>query len=156
VFFDEADALFGKRSEVRDAHDRYANIEVSYLLQKMEECEGLTILATNLADHLDEAFTRRLSFHIFFPFPDEQARLTLWQRAWTAETPLATSVDKVALARSLKLSGGSIRNIALGAAFEAASHGTDVGDTEVKHAVLREHQKAGRASELGSDFGVAG
>ena len=81
LFFDEADALFGKRSEVKDAHDRYANIEVDYLLQRMEEFEGVAILATNLAEHLDPAFTRRLAFLVHFPFPDEAARLRIWQNA---------------------------------------------------------------------------
>src|ERR1044071_2318380 len=89
LFFDEAEALFGKRTEVKDAHDRYANIEVAYLLQKMEDYEGVAILASNLADSLDEAMARRLAFHIYFPFPDEAARLRIWERAWSEQTPLA-------------------------------------------------------------------
>ncbi|HSQ05314.1 MAG TPA: ATP-binding protein [Burkholderiales bacterium] len=153
LLFDEADALFGKRSEVKDAHDRYANIEISYLLQKMEEYDGVAILATNLADNLDEAFARRLAFHIYFPFPDEVARLQIWQRAWPSEMPIADTVDRKALARELKLAGGSIRNIALCAAFVAAGNGGRVEAAHVLHAVRREHQKAGRASTLGRGFG---
>jgi AAA+ superfamily predicted ATPase len=145
LFFDEADALFGKRSEVKDAHDRYANIETSYLLQKLEDCDGIAILATNLVDNLDEAFTRRLAFHIYFPFPDEHARLHLWQQAWPQETPVAPSVDKVLLARNLKVAGGDIKNIALAAAFSAASNGGEINFTQVRHAALRELQKSGRA-----------
>ncbi len=145
LFFDEADALFGKRSEVKDAHDRYANIEVSYLLQKMEAYEGIAILASNLADHLDAAFTRRLAFHVYFPFPDEAARLSLWQKAWPREVPLSGELDFAALARDLKLSGGSIANIALATAFGAASNGGVVDAAHVEHAAFREAQKAGQA-----------
>ena len=148
LFFDEADALFGKRSEVKDAHDRYANIEVSYLLQKMEEYDGLAILASNLADNLDDAFTRRLAFTIFFPFPDEVARLEIWRRAWPLAASIENNVDRAALARDLKLSGGSIKNIALGAAFSAAANGGIIDETHVAHAVLREYQKAGRSSHV--------
>ena len=152
LFFDEADALFGKRSEVKDAHDRYANIEVSYLLQKMEEYDGLAILATNLANHLDQAFTRRLAAHVYFPFPDAAARLEIWKRAWPREVPIAADLDLAAIARDLKVSGGNIRNIALAAAFLAAGNGGVVGRAHVVHAVRREHQKDGRASELGVAF----
>jgi SpoVK/Ycf46/Vps4 family AAA+-type ATPase len=152
LFFDEADALFGKRSEVKDAHDRYANLEVSYLLQKMEEYEGLAILATNLAEHLDQAFTRRLAAHIYFPFPDASARLEIWKRAWPREVPLASDIDLPSIARDLKVAGGNIHNIALAAAFSAAGNGGIVSRAHVLHAVRREHQKAGRASELGSAF----
>jgi SpoVK/Ycf46/Vps4 family AAA+-type ATPase len=148
LFFDEADALFGKRSEVKDAHDRYANIEISYLLQKMEEYEGVAILATNLVDNLDQGFTRRLAFHVYFPFPDEAARLRLWERAWSAETPLAPAVDRRVLARELRLSGGSIRNVALGAAFLAAGDGGVVQSSHVVRAVRREQQKSGRSVAL--------
>jgi ATP-dependent 26S proteasome regulatory subunit len=148
LLFDEADALFGKRSEVKDAHDRYANIEVAYLLQKMEEYEGVGILATNLADHLDEAFTRRLAFHVYFPFPDEAARLEIWQRAWPAETPVAASVDRATLARELRFAGGSIRNVALAAAFAAAGNGGIVDLNHIRHAARREQQKSGRSSAL--------
>src|SRR5262249_165860 len=109
LFFDEADALFGKRSEVRDSHDRYANIEISYLLQKMEEYEGVTILATNLRQNLDESFTRRLAFTIHFPFPDDEDRRRIWGGIWPAEAPLAKDLDFDFLARQFKLSGGNIK-----------------------------------------------
>jgi SpoVK/Ycf46/Vps4 family AAA+-type ATPase len=153
LFFDEADALFGKRSEVKDSHDRYANIEISYLLQKMEEYDGVAILATNLVDNLDEAFTRRLAFRVDFPFPDEGTRLRIWQRAWPQQVPLADTLDCRALAHDLKLTGGSIKNIALNAAFAAAGNGGIVEAAHVFHAVRREHQKAGRSSELALGFG---
>ena len=121
LFFDEADALFGKRSEVKDAHDRYANIEVGYLLQKMEEYEGIAILATNLRQNMDEAFIRRLHFVVDFPFPDEADRRRIWAAIFPPEAPLAPTVDLDRLAREVRLSGGRIRNIALAAAFQAAS-----------------------------------
>lgn len=146
LFFDEAEALFGKRSEVKDSHDRYANIEIAYLLQKMEDHEGLTILATNMADALDEAMARRLAFHVYFPFPDESARVRLWERAWPAETPVASDVDRCSLARELRLSGGGIRNVALGAAFLAAGNGSVVEAGHIRHAVRREQQKSGHVA----------
>jgi len=152
LFFDEADALFGRRSEVNDAHDRYANIEVSYLLQKMEEYDGIAILASNLADNLDDAFTRRLSFAIHFPLPDEATRLEIWRRAWPAEARVAESVDRGALARELKIAGGGIKNIALGAAFSAAGNGGVIDDEHVASAVRRELHKVGRASTIPPRF----
>jgi len=152
LFFDEADALFGKRSEVKDAHDRYANIEVSYLLQKMEEYDGIAILASNLADNLDDAFTRRLAFHIYFPFPDEAGRVEIWRRAWPSAAQVALSLDRKSLARELKLAGGSIKNIALGAAFSAAANGGVIDETHVAHAVQREYEKAGRGSTIPTRF----
>ena len=121
LLFDEADALFGKRSEVRDSHDRYANIEVSYLLQKMESYRGLAILTTNMKDALDQAFLRRLRFIVKFPFPDSAHRERIWQRVFPAETP-RSELDVTKLAR-LTVTGGSIRNIALNAAFMAADSG---------------------------------
>jgi AAA+ superfamily predicted ATPase len=148
LFFDEADALFGKRSEVRDAHDRYANIEISYLLQKMEEYEGVAILATNLADHLDKAFTRRLAFHVYFPFPDEAARLQIWMRAWPKEVPISGSVDCRALAHALRLAGGSIRNISLAATFLAAADGGFVTMAHLLLATERENLKLGKTLRL--------
>jgi AAA+ superfamily predicted ATPase len=152
LFFDEADALFGKRSEVKDAHDRYANIEVSYLLQKMEEYEGVAILASNLPANLDDAFMRRLACAVHFPLPDEAARLDIWQRAWPAAARLAGSVDRHALAHELKIAGGSIKNIALGAAFAAAANGGVIDDGHVAHAVRREYEKSGRSSTLPPRF----
>ncbi len=128
LLFDEADALFGKRSEVRDSHDRYANLEISYLLQKMEEYRGAAILTTNMQNALDPAFVRRIRFIIHFPFPDLEARERIWRRIFPAATPLG-SLDFAALAR-LNVSGGVIRNIATHAAFLAAD---DSGRVELRH-----------------------
>ena len=118
LFFDEADALFGKRTEVKDSHDRYANIEINYLLQRMEAYRGLAILATNMKGALDRAFLRRLRFVVNFPFPGVAERRAMWQRAFPSETPTA-GLDPDRLAR-LALTGGSIQNIALNASFLAA------------------------------------
>ena len=144
LFFDEADALFGKRSEVRDSHDRYANLEIAYLLQKMEEYEGITILATNLRQNIDEAFIRRLRFIIEFPFPNEEYRRRIWQGIWPATTPLASELDLDFIARQFKLTGGNIRNIALAAAFLAAEDGQRVTMPHLLQATSREFQKMGK------------
>lgn len=152
LFFDEADALFGKRSEVRDSHDRYANIEISYLLQKMEEYEGLAILATNLRGNLDESFTRRLAFTIHFPFPDETSRLQIWRAIWPTELTLDSGVNLEFLASHFKLSGGNIKNIAVAAAFLAAKDGGSVAMDHLVRATRREYQKLGKpltAADLG-------
>jgi hypothetical protein len=143
LLFDECEALFGKRSEVRDAHDRYANIEISYLLQRMEARAGPTILATNLQAHLDEAFTRRLAFTVPFPFPAAPERRRIWAGIWPARMPLAADVDFSDLARRFRLSGGSIRNAAMASAFLAAADGGTVTMGHVLHAVRREYQKLG-------------
>jgi SpoVK/Ycf46/Vps4 family AAA+-type ATPase len=124
LLFDEADALFGKRSEIRDSHDRYANIEVSYLLQRIESYRGLAILTTNLKDSLDSAFLRRIRFVVQFPFPDLDQRTEIWRRMFPHATP-TEGLDPTKLAR-LSVAGGNIRNIALGAAFLAAGDGTSV------------------------------
>jgi SpoVK/Ycf46/Vps4 family AAA+-type ATPase len=144
LFFDEADALFGKRSEVRDSHDRYANIEISYLLQKMEQYEGVAILATNLRQNLDEAFVRRLAFTVHFPFPGEADRHRIWTGIWPNETPLVADLDLGYLSRQFKLTGGNIKNIALGAAFFAASDGGVVTMGHLLQATKREFQKMGK------------
>lgn len=144
LLFDEADALFGKRSEVRDAHDRYANVEVSYLLQRLEAYDGLAILTTNLRGSVDEAFVRRLDFVLEFPMPEEAERLAIWRLALPPEAPLVPDLDLAFLAKKFRLSGGHIRNIALGAAFLAAADG---GSIEMKHlvrATRREYQKIGK------------
>ena len=118
LLFDEADALFGKRSEVRDSHDRYANLEVSYLLQRIESYRGLALLTSNLRQAIDPAFVRRLRFIVLFPFPDVQDRQAIWKRVFPPEAPVdALDLDKLA---RLSLSGGHIRNLALNAAFLAA------------------------------------
>jgi ATPase family associated with various cellular activities (AAA) len=139
LLFDEADALFGKRSEVKDSHDRYANIEVSYLLQRMEAYRGLAILTTNLKSALDTAFLRRLRFIVQFPFPDVAERAAIWQRIFPAETPLE-KLDITKLAR-LNIAGGNIRNIALHAAFLAADEGTHVTMAHLLRAAHSEYAK---------------
>jgi ATP-dependent 26S proteasome regulatory subunit len=144
LFFDEADALFGKRSEVKDAHDRYANIEIGYLLQKMEEYDGIAILATNLRQNMDEAFVRRMQFIIEFPFPDEEDRRRIWTVTFPTEAPLGSEVDFAVLAREIKLAGGNIKNIALAAAFDAASDGKVIRLPHIAKAARREFQKLGR------------
>lgn len=144
LFFDEADALFGKRSEVKDAHDRYANIEVAYLLQKMEEYDGVMILATNLAKNLDEAFARRMHHTIEFPFPDALYRERIWRGMFPPQAPLAEGVDFGFFARQFELAGGSIRNIALGAAFLAAGDGRIIGMEHLVRATARELYKNGK------------
>ncbi|NES77318.1 MULTISPECIES: ATP-binding protein [unclassified Okeania] len=144
LLFDEADALFGKRSEVRDSHDRYANIEIGYLLQKMEEYEGISILTTNLRQNLDEAFVRRLAFTVHFPSPDEASRRQIWEGIWTEEIPLSPDIDFDFLARQFKLSGGNIKNIALAAAFLAAEADSAVMMEHLLQGIRREYQKMGK------------
>ena len=144
LFFDEADALFGKRSEVRDSHDRYANIEISYLLQRMEAYDGVAILATNLRANLDEAFTRRLQFAVDFPFPDEADRLRIWQTLFPPDVPRDAELDFDLLARRFKLAGGNIRNILVSAAYLAASDRQCVTMEHLLHGTRRELQKMGR------------
>jgi SpoVK/Ycf46/Vps4 family AAA+-type ATPase len=144
LFFDEADALFGKRSEVRDAHDRYANIEISYLLQKMEEYDGVVILATNLRKNLDDAFSRRIHFMINFPFPDAKQRRCIWQKIWPEAIPLSSDIDFDFLAQRFELAGGSIRNIALASAFLAANDDRELNMQHLIRAVRREYKKMGK------------
>jgi hypothetical protein len=149
LLFDEADALFGKRSDVKDSHDRYANIEVAYLLQRIESYRGLAILTTNLKSSLDRAFLRRLRFVVNFPFPDEAAREKLWRRQFPAQAPLAADIDWPALTR-LHLTGGHIRAVALNAAFRAAADGGAITQRNLIDAARAEYAKLERS------FGVAG
>jgi SpoVK/Ycf46/Vps4 family AAA+-type ATPase len=142
LLFDEADALFGKRSEVKDSHDRYANIEVSYLLQRMEAYRGLAILTTNLKAALDPAFQRRLRFMVQFPFPDERYRAAIWQRVFPPAAPTA-GLDFHKLAR-LHVAGGTIRNIALNAAFLAAEAAEAVSMQHLYQAAQAEAAKLER------------
>ena len=142
LLFDEADALFGRRSEVRDSHDRFANIEVSYLLQRMEAYGGLAILTTNMREAVDEAFLRRLRFLVDFPFPDTQQRAEIWRRSFPASTP-TDGIDAGALAR-IGIAGGNIRNVALGAAYLAADAGEPVGMPHLLVAARTELQKFDR------------
>jgi len=142
LLFDEADALFGKRAEVKDSHDRYANIEVGYLLQRMESFQGLAILTTNLKSSLDKAFQRRLRFTVDFPFPDAAQREAIWSRVFPRQTP--TSGLEPARLASLNMTGGNIRNIALNAAFLAAQLGTSVEMAHVLQATRLEAIKIER------------
>lgn len=152
LFFDEADALFGKRSEVKDAHDRYANVETSYLLQKMEEYTGIVILATNLSQNLDEAFLRRLHARVEFPFPEKAQREAIWQGMFPKDAPLDANLDFAFMADKLNLAGGSIKNIALNAAFFAAHEGSPIGMRHIMLAAKREYIKQGKTF-LKTDYG---
>lgn len=144
LFFDEADALFGKRTEVSDAHDRYANIETSYLLQKMEEYQGIVILATNLYENMDEAFRRRLRFIVDFPFPDVSHRQEIWRMHFPLEAPVGVGIDYEFLARHFQIAGGNIRNIVLNAAFLAAQEGGKIEMGHILHGTRREFEKIGK------------
>ncbi|MGK7865372.1 ATP-binding protein [Falsiroseomonas sp. E2-1-a4] len=143
LFFDEADAIFGKRSEVKDSHDRYANIEIAYLLQRLEEHDGVVILATNLSRNLDAAFLRRIPFVIDFPMPDAAARTRLWRKAIPAAAPVSVDVDFALLGRHFDLSGGDIRAAALEAAFLAVRRNRPIGRPELETAVGRQMLKRG-------------
>lgn len=147
LLFDEADALFGKRSEVKDSHDRYANIEVSYLLQRMEAYRGLAILTTNLKNALDDAFMRRIRFKVQFPFPDGAARAEIWRRIFPAQTP-TTALDFGRLAQ-LNVAGGNIRNIALQAAFLAAEAAEPVAMHHLLQAAQAEYAKLEKPLPVG-------
>jgi SpoVK/Ycf46/Vps4 family AAA+-type ATPase len=144
LFFDEADALFGKRTEVSDSHDRYANIETSYLLQKMEEYEGIVILASNLRENMDEAFTRRIRFIVEFPFPDEASRLRIWKTHFPHEAPLGDGINYEFLSKRFQIAGGNIKNIVLNSAFLAAEDGGIIRMEHIMHGVKREFEKIGK------------
>jgi len=153
LLFDEADALFGKRSEVRDSHDRYANLEVSYLLQRMEAYRGLAILTTNLKSALDEAFERRLRFRVAFPFPDATQRAAIWDRVFPDETD-TEGLDPEKLAR-LNATGGTIRNVALHAAFLAADEGAPVRMVHLRDAARTVYAQLERTLTDGETRGWA-
>jgi SpoVK/Ycf46/Vps4 family AAA+-type ATPase len=144
LLFDEADALFGRRTETRDAHDRYANLEVSYLLQRVETYDGVAILASNLRKNIDDAFTRRMRFAIEFPLPGEAERRRIWERVWPEELPLEAGLDAGELAARFDLAGGGIRNVAVAAAFLAAADGGRVRLEHVLQATRREYEKTRR------------
>ena len=152
LFFDEADALFGKRSEVKDARDRYANVEVAYLLQRMERFNGLVVLATNLRLNIDDAFARRLDVTVDFPKPDVAERLRLWIHLMGRRLPVDDSVDLQFLAEAFELSGGNIRNAVVTAAYLAVDGGRPVGMADLVQAVSREYRKLGRLC-LEGEFG---
>lgn len=143
LFFDEADALFGKRSEVKDAHDKYANMETSYLLQKMEEYDGLTILATNFSQNLDDAFMRRIQYIIKFPFPDATQREQLWRSIIPTHIPMEP-LDIPFLAKTFELSGGPIKNIVLTAVYLVAQDRTKLSMQHFIEAAIQEYKKTGK------------
>jgi len=154
LFFDEADALFGKRSEIKDSHDRYSNIEINYLLQKIEEYKGLCILATNMRKALDSAFLCRIKFAIDFQMPDADQRRVIWQKCFEPKAP-NNSVNFEFLAKQFKISGGNIRNVTLNATFLAATDNTEVEMKHIVRAIKREYIKIGKPcleSEFGSYF----
>jgi hypothetical protein len=157
LFFDEADALFGKRSEVKDAHDRYANIEVAFLLQRLEEHDGVVVLATNLRRNVDEAFARRMQFVIEFSPPDPALREQLWRTIFPAAAPLSHDIDWAFLAKQFTLTGGEIRNVALDAAFLAARNGGTITMPDIVRAMARQVVKQGKmpsSSEFGGYFAL--
>ena len=135
------DALFGKRSEVKDSHDRNANVETAYLLQQMEEYDGVVLMATNLLQNIDEAFMRRINFVVSFPFPDEGTRLLLWRKMLETSAPVSEDVDLKFLADNFKLAGGNIKNCAVHAAFLAAAEGTEITMRHLVRSVVAEQRK---------------
>jgi SpoVK/Ycf46/Vps4 family AAA+-type ATPase len=143
VLFDEADAVFGKRTEIKDAHDRHANVEVAYLLQRLEAFRGIAVLTTNLRQNIDDAFVRRLRFVVDFALPTVEERARIWRRAFPADAPLADGLDLLPLARILPLAGGSIQNIALDAGFLAAGEDSPIARRHVLIAARRELVKIG-------------
>ncbi|WP_224242776.1 ATP-binding protein [Hyalangium gracile] len=145
LFFDEADGLFGRRSEVSDAHDRYANLETAYLLSRLERFEGLAVLSTNLRHNIDPAFIRRLEFVVDFDEPTLEERLSLWRCHLPSQVPLAREVDLAELAALYPISGGLIRNAAVAAAFLAAAQASPITRHHLVRAVWREYAKSGRA-----------
>ncbi len=152
LLFDEADAIFGKRSEVKDARDRYANVEIAYLLQRMERFDGLAVLTTNLRANLDEAFLRRLDVIVDFALPEEADRLRLWDLHLPPAVPRADEVDLEFLATAFKLSGGNIRNICVAAAFYAIAEDRPVTMLDLVRGTEREYQKLGRMTHV-EEFG---
>ena len=152
LFFDEADAIFGKRSEVKDAHDRYANIEVGFLLQRLEVFGGVVVLATNLRSNLDPAFTRRMQFIVDFPMPQRDEREALWQRNLPHRDWREAGLDVGMLADRFRLAGGNIRNAAVAASHLAAAEGAKLGQRHLALALVRELEKSGQprgAEDLG-------
>lgn len=149
LFFDEADALFGKRSETKDAHDRYANVQTSYLLQKIEEYDGIVILASNFLQNFDEAFKRRIKFIVEFTLPDRERREEIWRSVMPPELPRDEDIDFDFLSRSFELSGSSIKNIVVSAAFLAAGDHTTLGMVHLLLAVQAEQNKTGKT--MGKD-----
>ncbi|MEQ9553537.1 MAG: ATP-binding protein [Coleofasciculus sp. G3-WIS-01] len=142
LLFDEADAIFGKRTQVKDSHDRHANVEVSYLLQRMEAYQGLAILTTNLKESVDQAFLRRIRFIVKFPYPDADSRAKIWERMFPKQTP-TRKLDYGKLGK-LQATGGNIRSIAMNAAFFAADEGKPVTMQHILDATKQECAKLER------------
>ncbi|MFI1481953.1 ATP-binding protein [Streptomyces sp. NPDC020747] len=143
LLFDEADAVFGKRSEVKDSHDKHANMESAYLLQRLESFDGIALLTTNLRANIDEAFTRRLDLVVDFPFPDAEQRRALWRHS-LAHVPCAEDIEPAAVARDFEMAGGSIRSAVVTAAYSAAGRGAHVTTADLREGAEREYRKAGR------------
>jgi SpoVK/Ycf46/Vps4 family AAA+-type ATPase len=153
LFFDEADALFGKRTDVKDSHDRYANIETNYLLQKIDEFEGVAILSSNYKRNIDDAFIRRMQFIVNFPFPDVEYRHEIWKKAFPEQVPRSNDIDFRFLARNLQISGGNIKNIVVNSAFLAAKNAKrPISMSDIVLATKREFDKMGKPIQK-SDFG---
>lgn len=155
LFFDETDALFGKRSEIKDSHDKYANVETSYLLQKMEEYRGVVIMTTNLLSNIDAAFLRRISYIIHFPSPDEGQRSLLWHGVFPGQAPLDGDVDLDFLARTFEMSGAMIKSAAVSAAFLAAAQERPISMRDILYAVQKQFLKYGKRLSV-NDFGPYG
>lgn len=155
LFFDEADALFGKRSEIKDSHDKYANVETAYLLQKIEQYDGIVILATNYMQNFDEAYKRRLKFMIHFPFPEKEQRKALWKSVYPKAVPMSKEIDFDFLAEHFELSGSNIKNIAVNSAFLAVSKKASVMMEDIIFALQIELEKYGKKlgkEELGQYY----
>jgi SpoVK/Ycf46/Vps4 family AAA+-type ATPase len=146
ILFDEADSLFSRRTEVKTSNDRYANLEVNYLLQRLDSFEGVAVLTSNLDGSIDPAFKRRLSLRLQFPFPDEDMRLRLWAAHVTPQTPTAGDFDFPELARRFPLSGGYIRNCAIRAAFLAAHEDRPLSQDHLLRAIQLEYRELGKLS----------
>ena len=155
LFFDETDALLGKRTEVKDSHDKNANLETSYLLQKMEEYDGITVMSTNYLENIDNAFFRRITYVIHFPFPDVQSRKRIWQTMFPKKVPLSKDIDFDYLAKQFEIAGGNIKNIAVTASFLAAKSSNELKMEHIIKAIKYELTKQGK-SVLKEDFGEHG
>lgn len=151
LFFDEADALFSKRSEIKDSNDKYSNAQTAYLLQKMEEYEGIVILSTNYLQNFDEAFKRRFKHIVEFPFPDKNNRLDIWKTVWSSKAPLSCDIDFEYLS-DFELSGSNIKNIAVASAFLAASEDLTISMKHILISLRDEVKKYGKSLQR-NDFG---
>lgn len=152
LFFDETDAIFGKRSEIKDSHDKYANVETSFLLQRLEMFDGVVLMSTNLLQNIDEAFMRRISYIIHFPFPDSEQRLILWKNMFPSEMPLEAEIDFDYLANQFEMSGAAIKNTVMSAAFLAATDDAAINMSHLLRAVKKQLSKQGKIM-LKEDFG---